>query len=518
MSKALTRRVLCAALCLVLACALTGCMSGVEVLGKEDAPTLPPTQVAYAPPTGDNNQTLSQTALLYVPSASGTRLIAQTARIEHSAARHPAETTLRQLFQFAGSDAAQPLSRDVTLQLSPVNPVELSGGTATVNLGASALSLSRGDFYVVCQAIANTLCQWGDIRYVNVLVSSTQPGLDVGANVPVGCLSQNLADGIDALTAAAETQAAGTAARRLSLTALLYYPAYSGRGILAEPRAVSFEGRGKPVLIEGLLAALSTAPETLTNVPALPVLTDFLSEAPAVQEIPVTGGQRAVLRFQPAFNDALIAAGVPRSVMLAAITYTVTGFVPGISGVTVYIGEELVTSVVPSGVYEGAGEAIPFGEGIMRRSDFSRFLLANCTLYFGDGAGHLVRVQRPIPYYETRSARYLLGCLMQGPQPIDSPSGTQAVLPEGLGDADLTGVGLEENVMLLNLTQRFAAQAQGMNATQERLAVYAIVNTLCALPAVRSVCFFIAGVQPETLAGALYLPGTFLKNESLVRE
>ena len=511
------KRLLCAALCLMAASTLTGCMRGVDVLNKDSQMTLPPTAQRYAAPTGDTEQEVGQTVLLYVPNIAGTRLTAQNERITILAARHPAEATLRQLFAFSGNENAQPLTRDTTLQLSPVNPVEISGGTATVNLGASALTLSHGELYVVCQAITNTLAQWGDIHYVNVLVSSTQPGLDVAASVPAGCFTPNLNDSIDARTAAAATQAA-SADRRISLPAPLYYPAYSGRGILAETRTVSFAGRAKPVLIEALLDALGQTPETLGNVPALPTLTDYLDEMPAVQEIAVTGGQRAVLRFQPAFNDALIAAGVPRSVMLAAITYTVTGFVPGISGVTVYIGEELVTSVVPSGVYEGAGEAIPFGEGVMRRSDFSRFLLANCTLYFGDGAGHLVRVQRPIPYYETRSARYLLGCLMQGPQPIDSPSGTQAVLPEGLGDADLTGVGLEENVMLLNLTQRFATQAQGMNATQERLAVYAIVNTLCALPAVRSVCFFIAGVQPETLAGALYLPGTFLKNESLVRE
>ena len=435
-----------------------------------------------------------------------------------SAARHPAEATLRQLFAFPGSDSAQPLCREVHLQLSPVNPVEISGGTATVNLGASALTLSHGDFYVVCQAIANTLTQWGDIRYVNVLVSSTQPGLDVGANVPMGCFVQNLSDSIDALAATAETASSGTADRRISLTAALYYPAYSGRGILAEARSVSFASRSKPVLIEGLLDAMSQTPQQLTNVPALPDLSSFLSEAPAVQEIAVTGGQRAVLRFQQSFNDALIAAGIPRSVMLAAITYTVTGFVPGISGVTVYIGEELIHSVVPGGVYEGAGETIRFSGDVMRRGDFSRFLLDNCTLYFGDGAGRLTAVRRPVPYYETRSARYLLGCLMQGPQPVDGSSGGQAVLPMDMKDADLLGVGLDDGVMLLNFTQHFASAAAGYDAAAERLLVYSIVNTLCELPAVRGVSFFINGVQPETLAGGLYLPGDFLKNGSIVRE
>ena len=512
------RRLLCAALCAALSLPMGGCVGGVDVLNKDAGVTLPPTETRYAAPTGDTNQETSQTVLLYVPNAAGTRLVARSERITLSAARHPAEAALRSLFAFAGDEDAQPLTRDAALQLSPVNPVEISGGTAAVNLGASALTLSHADFYMVCQAIANTLTQWGDIQYVNVLVSSTQPGLDVGANVPAGCFQQNLNDSIDALTAAAATQAAVPADRRVSLQATLYFPAYSGRGILAENRTLSFDGRSKPVLIEGLLSALSQGAQRLTNVPAMPALTDFLSEAPAVQEIAVSGGQRAVLRFQQNFNDTLIAAGVPRSVMMAALTYTLTSFVPGLNGVTVYIGEELVSAVVPNGLYEGAGEPISFAEGVMRRSDFSKFLLDNCTLYLGDGAGHLRAVQRPVPYYETRSARYLLGCLMQGPQNGDSRGDIQPVLPENLSDADLLGVGLRDSVMLLNFTQHFAAAAEGYDETAERLLVYAVANTLCELPAVRSVCFFINGAQPETLAGKLYLPGEFLKNGSLVRE
>ncbi len=518
MNKKRMRCALCAALCLILSVTMTGCVGGVDVLNKESGVTLPPAATAHAAPTGDTNQEIAQTVLLYVPNVSGTRLIAQTERIVISAARHPAETTLRHLFAFAGSDSAQPLSRDVSLQLSPVNPVEVSGGIATVNLGASALTLSHGDFYVVCQAIANTLTQWGDIRYVNVLVSSTQPGLDVGANVPMGCFVQNLNDSIDALTAAAETLAAGPADRRVSLVAALYYPSFSGRGILAEARGVSFANRSKSVLIEGLLDAMSQTPQQISNVPALPNLTAYLSETPVVQEIAVTGGQRAVLRFQQSFNDALIASGVPRSVMMAAITYTLSGFVPGINGVTVYIGEELISSVVPGGVYEGAGETIAFSNEVMRRSDFSRFLLDNCTLYFSDGTGRLTAVRRPVPYYETRSARYLIGCLMQGPQLVDGISDTHAVLPPDLGDADLLGVGLDGSVMVLNFSQHFASAARECDAEAERLLVYAIVNTLCELPAVRGVSFFINGTQPETLSGGLYLPGDFLKNGSIVRD
>ena len=46
--------------------------------------------------------------------------------------------------------------------------------------------------------------------------------------------------------------------------------------------------------------------------------------------------------------------------------------------------------------------------------------------------------------------------------------------------------------------------------------VYSLVNTLTQLPGVRRVCFFILGDQPQSFAGALYLPGDFMPNLDLI--
>jgi hypothetical protein len=510
------KRALIYALCAALCLSLSGCVSGVDALQKKDTVTLPPAQVDYTAPTGDSNQEIVQSVLLYVPNAARTRLIAQTDRISISAARHPAEATLRRLLAFSGNTEAAALCEGTTLALSSVNPVEISGDTATVNLSASALTLSHSELYIVCQAIADTLCQWGDIRYVNVLVSSTQPGLDVGASVPAGCFTANYTDTLDALTAAAQTQSSAAATSRFTLPVTLYYPSYSGKGILAETRTLSFAGRNKATLITTLLAALSEGAQTLENTPDMVDLASYLTEAPAVQEVAVSGGQCAVLRFSRAFNDALITAGIPRSVMMASLTYTLTAFVPGISGVTVYIGDELVTAVVPGGTYTGAGESITFENGLMRRSDFSIFLLSNCTLYFSDGAGHLMKVQRPIPYYETHSARYLINCLMQGPQPCDNAPDAQAVLPSTLGDADLLGLGLSGTTLLMNLSAHALSEMSAVDARNEQIMVYAMVNTLSEPDGITGVCFFFNGEQRETLCGRVYWAGSFLKNMSIV--
>lgn len=504
-------------LCLSTA-ALQGCTSGITALNHETGVTLPPAQVSWKAPTGDTNQELTQSVLLYVPDITGTRLIAQPDRISYSAARHPAEATLRQLFAFAGNSAATRLTQDITLQLSTVNPVEISGDTATVNLGASALTLEHSELYVVCQAIANTLCQWGDIKYVNVLVSSAQPGLDVGASVPAGCFTQNLSDTIDTLSSYAQSLSQSSADRRFSTAATLYYPTYSGKGILAETRVLNFASRDKTTLIETLLDALSSGAQRIQGVPAVPMLASYLNEEPRVQDVAVSGGQQAALYFRSSFNDALISAGIPRSVMMASLVYTITTFVPGISGVTVYIGDELVSAIVPSGVYEGAGESIGFEGGLMRRSSFSAFLLSQVTLYFADGSEKLVATQRPVPYYQARSVRYLLNCLMQGPQPYDSVGGLQAVMPADMKDADILGVAVTERRALINWSQGFMNACAEFDEAQERLLIYAAVNTLTELSEVGSAAFFIAGAQPDSLSGHMYLPGEFMRNMSLVRQ
>lgn len=510
------KRACAAVMCLALL--LGGCTSSITALDHDTSVTLPPTQVSWKAPTGDTNQEISQSVLLYVPDITGTRLIAQPDRISYSASRHPAEATLKHLFSFAGNSAATKLTQEATLQLSTVNPVEISGDTATVNLGASALMLAHNELYVVCQAITNTLCQWGDIRYVNVLVSSAQPGLDVAASVPAGCFTQNLSDTIDTLSSYAQSLSQTSADRRFSTAVTLYFPTYSGKGILAETRVLNFPSREKSAMIETLLDGLSSGAQLLSGVPAVPALAGYLENAPEVLDVAVSGGQQAALHFRASFNDALIAAGIPRSVMLASLTYTITTFVPGISGLTVYIGDELVTAIVPSGVYEGAGETISFGGGLMRRGHFSQFLLSQCTLYFSDGAGKLVATARPVPYYQARSLRYLLTCLLEGPQMSDSVGGLEAVAPADMKDADILGIAVDDKRALINLSQHFMNACEGYDEEKERLLIYAIVNTLTELDSVKSAALFIAGAQPESLCGKLYLPGEFMRNITLVKQ
>ena len=62
------------------------------------------------------------------------------------------------------------------------------------------------------QALANTLCQFGDLQYVNVLIAGVQPGLNVASTLPAGAFQPNPREDLSTLWARAGAPA--TAGRR----------------------------------------------------------------------------------------------------------------------------------------------------------------------------------------------------------------------------------------------------------------------------------------------------------------
>lgn len=497
-------------LCLSCVCLM---LSGCAAQETASAPgvTLPPVESRLSPKTNDISQAYTQTVLLYLPSRDGTRLISVPETARFTASRHAAETLCDMLFSHEGTESAASLGGGVSLRLTDTDAVEISGEVATINLAASALRLSHEQLFTVGQALANTLCQFGDLKYVNILISGVQPGLDIAGTLPAGSFQPNTQEDLSTLWARAS--APQTSARR-AFAATLYYPAPSGKGILCEARTLSFSELSVSASARTLLEALSAEAEYLPALPLCPDLCGLLSQEPELSE---TGGmRRLVLRFDESMNTRLIDAGITRSVMMASLVCTFTTFMPGLDGVEIHIGSEQISAITPSGTFYGAGETILFSDGLMQRKSFIPFLLAYCPLYFAGRDGKLIQSQRPVPFYEARQIRSIIGQLMLGPQAYDSVSGLSAVLPQGLRDADLLGISLEGDTLVLNFSNQLLSLCQGISEKEEQLMVYSLVNTLCELPGIRRVAFFIMGRQPETLAGSIFLPGDFLPNYNLM--
>ena len=494
---------------------LSGCMASIPVR-QDSEQTLPPVAKQYKAPLGDVSDSLVLPVLLNLPNARTGRLEYLQERLLVSHNRHPAEYAIRRLFTYSGTTQTAPLSRETVLSLNPGSAIEISGGTATVNLGPSALSISNQDRYLVSRAIANTLTQWGDVHYVNVLINNRQPGLDTAATMPVGSLARMPDGDIAGLWDAACRKPAAPSSPYTAM-ATLYYPVSAGRGIVAAPVMVSSQDHSLTDFVKALLEALSGQPQGLPVQVRVPDLLTMLAQEPVITEAAGTTGRVIQLHFHESLNEALISAGIPRSVMMASLTYTMTTFVPLTSGLKVTIGQEPIMAVVPAGLYEGAGKEILFENGLMQRTQFSDFLLDYCTLYFANALGGLSSSLRPIPYYQAYNPRYLLGQLMLGPLNTDSVAGLAPVLPERLKDADLLGLTRQQDMILVNISGKLRDLSNDMSAQEELLMVYAMVNTLTQRGAVKRVLLYLDGQQEGTVVHTLDLSGAFLRNEGIIQ-
>lgn len=506
----MTRRQLRSIL-ILLTCALftTACSPAVPSSNDAPAVTLPPAQGKYQAPLGDDQRSGVETVLLYLPEKGTGQLAALPVSLALPPNRHPAETVVQRLFSFLGNETAAPLVSGVQLELSTGSGLEISGGTATVNLSAAALALDAQQVAMVSRAITNTLCQWQDIRYVNILIAGQQPGTDIAAMLPMGSLRSTAnEEPLWDIPAGEE---------RFSSVATLYYPAPLGKGVLAEARAVTFSGRTLVDMAMGLLAALSATPVNLTNVPRVPSLEQLLASDIVVSNATTGSGRIVSLHFTQSANEMFINAGIPRSVMMASLVNTLTTFMPNTIGVSVQIGAENISVLVPTGIFGAAGKEILFEGGIMRRAQFTGFLLNLAPLYFASDNGGLSRVLRPLPYYQTHNARSLLGQMILGPDASESVLGLKRTLPQNVTDADLIGFAREGDTLLLNFSTAFLERCRTLSQEQEKLMVFSIANAMCEIRGIRRVRFFIAGQQPETFSGALYLPGEFLPQWDMIR-
>lgn len=505
------------ALCVLCACALlSGCTASVPMKQNRQLVTLPPVTSAFIAPSGDASDNITQTVQLFLPSPQGGQLILVPERILVSPTRHPAEYALRRLFSYAGTTQAAPLVAGEPLSLQPGSSVEISGGTATVNLAPSALALTSKDRYLAFRAIANTLSQWGDIRFVNVLVNGRQLGVDTTGNLPMGSISRTQNEDFTALWEAVNRQPQEEDSPFTGV-ATLYFPTAAGMGIIAEARSINFTGYSLPQMSRSLLEALSAGSTNHPGLPRLPDLVTLLVKDPVVEEQPGSTGRVIHLSFHESANESLIAAGIPRSLLMASLTYTLTTYLPYTSAIKVTIGNETINALVPAGLYEGANETILFENGLMQRSQFSHFLLDYCSLYFAGETGNLRKTLRTIPYYQVNNPRYLMQQLMIGPQNTDSVVGLSPALPAGVGDKDLLGITRQGDTILINLAEGFQAQSQGFNQQQELLLVYSMVNTLSELPGIAQTVFFISGSQQGTFCGQIDVAGSFLRNEGILR-
>ena len=488
-------RPICLLLCLLM---LTGCSKAPSSVPWLD---LPAVQAGPEAPVGDAGLQHDMIAALYLPSLDKQSLLTVFEPISISRALHPAEAILRALLNHPGNQRVRPLGGSVTLMLAGASPVEISGRVCTVHLSANALMLSTQDLFTAALAITATLCELDDIDYVNLLVAGVPLAVDVAGNLPLGTLSAQLGQELSVLweQAISRRTPVGELPAHTPLTsaATLYFPLQDGTGIISEPRRISFPGQHPQQLVTSLLEALSAGADTLAQTPDMPDLNAMLIFAPEVTELD-SGGRRITLHFTSDVEQRLLSAGCDPVCTFAAMTTTLTTFVPSAQQVCILVGDGALSSL-----YSPVMGSLLFPGALQTRADFAPMLMEQTVIY-APSEGRLRPMARALPYRSACNPRTLLLTLSE-----------QGVIPMGLTDADVLGLSILDGTLLVNFSQRYAQIIQA-SATDQRLIAYALVNTLCETLDIRRVRFYFSSEAVDHLDGDLLWSGMFLYNPALI--
>ena len=504
-------------LLLVVCCVffLSGCVRRITEEGSFPVPELPAAEARYSAPDGDGIIAESREYRMYLPSRDGLHLVSRSIQLEAADLNDTAEALTRSLIAFQGDEEAKSLGRSHPLDLYGAHPIEISGGVCTVNLTRSALQLDLSEYYKTCLALSTTLCELNEINSVNVLVADQSVALDIAGYLPMGTLIAHPGENIPVLWEQIEAKKTpldeDQSRNPLNALATLYYPLPDSRGMACTVRMVNFEGQTPRQLASGLIDAVSDVRRSLPGGQNFPELKNLLLHEPVVSELE-NGARLLTLSLRETADTLLAEARTDLACFAAAITCTLTTFIPGLSAVCIRIGEKPITELKT----KRFGTVTALG-GLVTRSAVEPFLTSSVTVYFARN-GILCECERPVARRSADSLRAQLCALMEGPDYTEQEEGITATLPENVQEDDILGISAEGDTLLVNLSEGFRAEIQQQGKDAETLICYSMVNTLCKNTGMKRVRFFFEGTQVEYIAGTLYWAGEFMYNIGLAEK
>lgn len=382
--------------------------------------------------------------------------------------------------------------------------VEAGSGVVTVNLSIEAgVNRTEQDYLLLCASIANTLLELEEVQAVNVLTGGRSDPL---CNLPLGVFT-SIEDNIAAMYAQTQSEAErflADAETGIDRNALLYFPAAGNRYLLPEVRQLHLTELD---YASAILEALSDGPLMRScSFAPVPRNMDLLEGTPQLQ-VTEQGERILELNFTGALSNYLDFAGLESWQLYGSLVLSLCSFLPETDAVRICIDGAPVVSC------EIGGLSLQFEDGLMRRSDYAHMIGGSAKLYFANEQEGLVCAETPMSRSASRSPLQLLQQLVAAAAPEELAS----VFPEGIHAGDILGVSIDGKTAKVNLSANFYARCQGLNARQERLMLYAMVNTLTQLNGIGAVVFLVEGAQMEFLAQDIYLKTPLLPDPGLIQ-
>jgi len=491
-------------LLMLVVCAwlLCGCSSQLEERKMTDVTQIPIAAPGSAP-VEDAFADRTEHVMLYFLSEDGSRLMPVSREITVPGGVSIARAALQALLggPLEYEDGVWP---DLGLPIV-ARSMEISGGVAIVDLPARVRTLPQETLYAMRVAIACTLTEFSDIHAVNVLIGGREEGFDLGATLAVGALQRPADLEVGAAYARLDNLRQGGGAFTQPVT--LYLPAAEGNYVLPRVQSVDYAQMTPIEYLYTLLDELGTESGGGAGIASMPAPMLFINEMPEIVRTE-DGAYRAIeIRFETAIDDALASSGLTRDIYMAVLTHTLMGAVPGVEGLQVHIGDEVITSLTAEQTSDG--RAFSFAQGLATRDDFLSLIGAPVTVYAIDSrTGGLIAEQRVLAQEKSRSPRALLETLvaMWGDRAATS----------SLTGGDILAVSVEGEEIAVNLSSAFADALCTLEEKEAKAAVYAMVNTLTQNSRRGTVAFFFDGVQMEEALGGVEMRGRLARNPGMV--
>ncbi len=531
------RVVIAACLCAAL---LVGCAPQ-----SESAPTMPPHSATPPPLVSDETFTFTTDVFFLF---AGNTLLSEQREITAPNGMTRAEAAIRTLLAGPEHKELSPVANQLSL-----DRVEISGDVCLVYFSGLASYMRDGryelyehDVLKLRAAIAATVQAAQGVQYTDIYLEDVQPGFSYRVQPaytyrPLGAV-RAVASATDVLNmqypppGSEENQEENTTEHRF---ALIYYTDAQKELLLCSVQPIQYT-RNTTIddMLRELFNLMGNVPEgTARMVSALPQSLRYEGAtfiAPAelddTQPIAAPGGSASGAPASPSEQNAKLITSIPstenkngylqifltceekdfdETLAYASMLYTVTGFLPRLSGMAISINGEDIPAAEQVAV---GGDAVVF-----KRSDFYGMLGNTTTLYYPDLSGKGLRATSVTMPQETvrdvaHLARALIRRLELGDAPKVAPSDIQAVFVQG----DLAIIDCKEGFYDA-VASWLSALPESTQEQRAKLYIFSLVNTLGIRPGIRRVQFLENGKLIQApLPGGIMLINPLFCNPGII--